>query len=375
VSRIDTVLLKVASRCNINCDYCYVFNMGDKGTTKMPKLMSQETIEAVTASLKDLAQSQRAGFAVVLHGGEPLLLPKQRLKLLLTGLREALPAECTLSIQTNGILISDDVLDVCVRTRTSLAVSIDGPQAANDRHRLDFKGRSTFDSTVAGIHRLKAHPNAADLFSGILTVIDLAVAPDTVYSFFKELGVPSMDFLFRDGNHSRYPVGKASFESVEYGQWISRLWDIYMADKTPARVNILDDHTRLILGGHSSKEGKGTKIYGVVIIDTDGSVCKNDTLKSAFDGADRFERRWSVHRDRMADVVSSDEFREYSQLQHPTSDECRKCPELAVCGGGMPLYRWREGSEFNNPSVYCRDHLFFIDHIRRRLPLLISCKA
>ena len=27
---IDTVLLKVASRCNLDCSYCYVYNMGDE---------------------------------------------------------------------------------------------------------------------------------------------------------------------------------------------------------------------------------------------------------------------------------------------------------------------------------------------------------
>jgi uncharacterized protein len=77
--------------------------------------------------------------------------------------------------------------------------------------------------------------------------------------------VPSMDFLFRDGNNSRLPVGKSSFDSLEYGGWLSRLWDLYMADPNPVRINILDDHTRLILGGRSAKEGKGTKVYGIVI--------------------------------------------------------------------------------------------------------------
>ena len=373
MSQIDTVLLKVSSRCNINCDYCYIYHLGDNGWGRMPKAMSPETIDAVICALKDLAESQGKGFAVVLHGGEPLLLGQDRLAFLLEGLRQNLTSECRLSIQTNGILLSPNFLELCVRTKTNIAVSLDGPGHIHDRHRIDHGGQGTFDRTIAGIRLLQSHPESATLFSGILTVIDPLTDPAEIYGFFKDLGVPSMDFLFRDGNHSRLPVGKASFDSLEYGEWLRRLWNLYVADPSPARISILDDHTRLILGGHSAKEGKGSRVYGIVIIDTDGTIAKNDTLKSSYDRADRFESDWSVHRDRLAEVVRTDEFGQYSLLQHPTSQICRLCPHLSVCGGGMPLYRWRDDTGYDNPSVYCLDHQLVINHIRNHLPALLSC--
>ena len=72
--RIDTVLLKVASRCNLDCSYCYVYNMGDESWRAMPKRMTPDTQERVAAQLGRLFVAQRHPFAVVLHGGEPLLL-------------------------------------------------------------------------------------------------------------------------------------------------------------------------------------------------------------------------------------------------------------------------------------------------------------
>jgi uncharacterized protein len=74
VIEIDTVLIKVASRCNINCTYCYVYNMGDKGWADMPNHISAETTQAVSKALCELTHIQTRPFAVVLHGGEPLLL-------------------------------------------------------------------------------------------------------------------------------------------------------------------------------------------------------------------------------------------------------------------------------------------------------------
>ena len=35
---IDTVLVKLASRCNLDCDYCYVYRMGDDAWRLQPKL-------------------------------------------------------------------------------------------------------------------------------------------------------------------------------------------------------------------------------------------------------------------------------------------------------------------------------------------------
>ena len=369
---IDTVLIKVVSRCNINCRYCYVYNMGDTSWAEMPKLMSAQTVLAVARALDELSREQSRRFAVVLHGGEPLLLGPEKLAFLLAQLRHVLPTEYPFSLQTNGMLISEAVLDVCSEFRTSLGISIDGPQGIHDRHRVDHAGQGTHDKVVEGIVRLRSHRNGHFLYAGLLAVIDPTSDPAEVYGYFKELGAPSVDFLYRDGNHSQMPYGKASFQSTEYGRWICRLLDVYLADPTPVRIRLLDDMIKLILGGSGTKEGLGPTDFGIVVIDTDGSVTKNDTLKSAFNGADRFEQHWSVHVHRLADIANSPEFASYHALQRPRVSCCLSCPELAVCGGGMPVNRWRGENGYENPSVYCADQLVLIRHIRDRLASLME---
>jgi uncharacterized protein len=54
---IDTVLIKAANRCNINCQYYYVYHMGDASWANMPKQMSDETIEAVAQALGALSRA------------------------------------------------------------------------------------------------------------------------------------------------------------------------------------------------------------------------------------------------------------------------------------------------------------------------------
>ena len=346
--------------------------MGDTSWVGMPNLMSSETMMTVAKSLSELASAQYRRFAVVLHGGEPLMLGHVRLGFLLTALRKALPIDYPVSLQTNGTLITEEVLDVCAKHHTSLGVSIDGPRHVHNRHRVNHKGGDTYKEVLEGLARLRNHRDAHFLYAGVLAVIDPTVDPLEVYSFFKELDPPSIDFLYRDGNHTRLPYGKASVQSTEYGLWLARFLDIYLADPAPIPIRLLDDLIKLILGGFGTKEGMGATNFGIIIIDTDGSIRKNDTLKSAFDGADCFEQRWSVHTHSLTDIINSSDFIAYYAQQRPTASVCLACQELGVCGGGTPVHRWRDDNGYDNPSVYCADQLLLIGHIRNRLATLLA---
>jgi uncharacterized protein len=329
--------------------------------------MSATTVEHVIRQLSILYEDQQHPFAIVLHGGEPLLLPRDLLEALLQGLADRLPAICSRSIQTNGTLIDDDLLALCVRTNTTLSVSIDGPADVHDTFRIAFNGLGTYARAAAGIARIQEHPQADRIFTGALCVIDPHSDARRVYEFFKSLAVPSVDFLFKDGNYSKLPFGKSSVDSTEYGRWLAAAWDCYINDPDPPRIRILDDLGRLLLGGKSVKEGCGQSMYGIAVIDTDGTVTKNDTLKSMYNGADRFEKPWSVSTARLSEIAASPEFVQYSHLQQPTSPICQECSLLSVCGGGMPLSRWHPETGLKNPSVYCADYKLVIGHINETL--------
>ena len=365
---LDTVLLKVASRCNIDCNYCYVYHLGDDRWSRLNKLMSADTMNAVAHSLGKVAKVQQRGFSVVLHGGEPLLLGYKHLSCLLENLRRELPPDFSISIQTNGMLISEEILDLCSNYKTTLAISIDGPKQIHNHDRVDKRKRGTFDQVITGIRKLEQHRDAQFLYTGLLAVVNPKSNPVEVYDFFKELNPPSVDFLYRDGNHSILPFGKSTIDSIEYGKWMTNLLEVYLSDPKPIKIRILDDMMKVILGGQSSKEGISVTDYGIIIIDTDGAITRNDTLKSAYYGADRFKHNWHIQQpDHLVELLQSPDFQEYHHLQKPTVAKCLKCSELNVCGGGMTVHRWHNGNGFDNPSVYCSDQLHLIENIRNKL--------
>jgi uncharacterized protein len=362
---IDTVLVKLASRCNLNCDYCYVYRMGDEVWRTQPKRMAAAVIDAAARELGRLEARQSRPFSVVFHGGEPLLLGREGFAHACRTMRHHLSTECGLHVQTNGVLLTSAIIDVCDEYDVGISISLDGPATVHDRHRRDHAGRASHASIMAAIDRLKAHHAGPRLFTGLLSVVDLASEPREVYAFFKSIGSPSVDFLYRDGNRDDLPVGKASLESTEYGEWMVRLLDVYLTDAEPIRIRVLDDMLKLLLGGFSRKEGVGLAEYGILVVDTDGTLTKNDTLKSV--GEDRFARQWSILRDDIESVTSSSEFRRYHEVQRPSAPECLACPDLTVCGGGMPAHRWSASGGFANPSVFCADQRYLIERMRSQI--------
>jgi uncharacterized protein len=368
--QLDTALIKTASRCNYNCSYCYVYQGKDTSWRSQPKLMSVDVIDTLIEKLIVQASEQTAGFAIVLHGGEPLLLGIKKLSLLIKRLRQKLdPERYPISVQTNGELLDKRFLDLFSSEKVSVSVSIDGDQGANDIARVDIKGNSTFSKTVEGIKALRSHTDSEFLFAGTLSVIQTSIPAKITYEFLKSLGSPNMDFLMQDGNYDRLPLGKSSFTSTEYGDWLCELFECYTSDSSPVPIRFFDDIVRLLLGGKGTKEGQGINPYGILIFETNGEIRKNDTLRSSFDGADFFTARWNVCDINISDVLSSSEFSEYAHMQIPICESCKTCEHESVCGGGMPLYRWGEIHGYNAPSIYCHDHMKIINLVKERLEL------
>ena len=69
---ISQLLVKVATRCNIDCSYCYWFR--DTAVYDKPKLMSADVLHRLLQRIEEhLAEHSLVDFPIILHGGEPLL--------------------------------------------------------------------------------------------------------------------------------------------------------------------------------------------------------------------------------------------------------------------------------------------------------------
>ena len=365
-----SVVLKVHSRCNLACDYCYVYEMADTGWRRQPPTMSAPVAAAAVGRIAAHARAHDLdSVQVSLHGGEPLLAGAAFIEDLAGRLRGALPARtrADLVVQTNGTRLDRRMLDVLARHEIRVGVSLDGDQAATDRHRRYPGGRGSYESAARACELLRS-PGYRRIYGGLLCTVSLENDPVATYDALAALGPPLIDFRLPHGTWTDPPPGRHPDESTPYADWllaVYRRWTQAPSEARPA-VRIFDAIIRLVLGGSTRAAPVGLAPSAVIVIDTDGAIKQDDALYAAYDGA----------ADTGLSVLTDDLD---AALDHPTtaatqigllalSDHCRACPVVDVCGGGYYPHRYRAPDGFRNPSVYCPDLLALIstiqDHVR-----------
>ncbi|MGI5156177.1 radical SAM protein [Microbispora sp. CA-102843] len=93
-------VLKVASRCDLACDHCYVYEHADTSWRGRPMVMSDGTAVRVADRIAEHAAEHRIQTThVVFHGGEPLLAGIERLRRFSRTLRRAVEGVCDLDLR------------------------------------------------------------------------------------------------------------------------------------------------------------------------------------------------------------------------------------------------------------------------------------
>jgi uncharacterized protein len=353
-------ILKVHSRCNLSCTYCYVYEMADQGWPSLPRRMDTAIAGMIADRIGEHARAHDLpSVDVILHGGEPLLAGTGWLTELAGTLRAQVPAQVNIGVQTNGTLLRPRMLQTLKQLGIGIGVSLDGDAEATGRHRLYPSGRNSFDDVADGL-RLLGSPGFREIYSGILCTIDVQNDPLATYEALLEFRPPAVDLLLPHANWSCPPPGAG------YADWLIAVFERwYSAPEQETQIRLFTELIQLVLGNPGAVEGLGLGPSTLIVVDTDGSIKQLDSLSSAYDGA----AETGLH-------VSTDAFD--AALGHPTtvarqigadalSAQCQQCPVLRACGGGLYPHRYRSGAGFRHPSVYCADLMRLIDHVRMRV--------
>jgi len=360
------LVLKVHSRCDLACDHCYVYEHQDQSWRNRPKVMSRETVAWTAARLAEHAKTHGlTEVRVVLHGGEPLLAGPDRLREIARTLRDGLSGVCDLDlrIHTNGVLLDEAYCRVFAEEGVLVGVSVDGYQQAHDRHRRYADGRGSYRQVVRAVELLRSEPYR-HLYAGLLCTIDLANDPVAVYEALVALDPPRIEFLLPHATWDHPPYRPADGDTA-YADWLLAIFRRWRADGRPVPIRLFDSVISTTLGGASLTEAIGLEPSDLVVVETDGTYEQADSLKTAFDGAP-VTGLDVVHHD--LDVVA----------RHPgigarqrgvagLCATCRACPVVTSCGGGLYAHRYRSGSGFDNPSVFCADLKQLITEVRQAM--------
>jgi uncharacterized protein len=356
-------IVKIHSRCDLACDYCYMYEMADQSWRDRPRRMSLEIAEQTAARIGEHARAHALPeIVLVLHGGEPLLAGHELIWRLTTATRkEAGPdVRVAVHVQTNGVGLTHSYLRLFAELGIRVGVSLDGDAGEHDRHRRFASGRGSHAAVTSGLARLRSD-EFRHLFSGLLCTIDLCNDPVGTYEALISCDPPRIDFLLPHGTWDTPPPERRPDSGrVPYADWLICVFDRWYREPV-TDIRLFSDIMRILLGRASLDEAVGLAPARMAVVETDGWIEQADNLKVAYHGA----AETGLH-------VGTDPFDAALRLPGVVARQlgvrglaatCRHCAIHQVCGGGMYAHRYRSGSGFANPSVYCPDLIRLITHI------------
>lgn len=352
-------VVKVASRCNLNCDYCYVYNHADQSWKNRPKTLSLEHQELFADRLREyILEKKLEKILVIFHGGEPLLFGADNLVEFARKIRSKVPCKVEVGIQTNGVLLKEDHLKKFDEENISVSFSIDGPREMHDQHRLDLKKRPTFDKVYQSLLLLKKYPK---IFSGCISVIDPNFDPRKLFKFFDDNEIKEISILLPDANYEAPPKGRDANPNL-YKDWLIRAFDCWFDEFSHIKCKYFDWLLRAIMGHVSETDSFGLGDISLLVLETDGTYHNHDVLKITEDSTT--ELGLCLENNRIIEVETNEKivFHRRLLVKEGLSSKCQSCKHVEACGAGFIGHRYsKEG--YKNPSIYCDEIYSLIDHI------------
>jgi|ERR1041385_981396 len=360
------VVYKIASNCNLDCSYCYVYNKGDDSWRRRPAIMSDDVFDgAVESTRRQCLWSGQTAVNVTFHGGEPTLVGAERFdrwcKRVADGLKDIVRVK--LCLQTNATLLDDKWAEVLSRHNVEVGVSVDGTPEMHDKFRVDHRGRGSYDQVVRGIEALKR----AGIPLEVLSVIPFGADGIEIHRHFIDLGAKSINYLLPDYTHDTIGPIHEQFGETPCADFLIPIFDEWWFKETmDVKISLFLTMARVILGGASKQDILGNHPLRFVFVETDGAIEALDVLRICQPGITG--TGLNVLRDdfrQIADVSPLHRGTIFTGMPLPAG--CQSCVERDTCGGGYLPHRFSRSRGFDNPSVWCADLLRLFAHIRQRL--------
>jgi uncharacterized protein len=314
-------VLKLSKLCNLRCTYCYEYaELANK--ERMP-------LESVEYLFKSIAQyaARRPAMPVnlILHGGEPLLLPREYLRAV-GALRDRVligaGVPTRTSVQSNLFSLPEATLDLLGELDLELGVSLDvfGDQ------RVDINGRNSQDKVLRNLQRVMDRRIPVGGIS-VLHALNASKIEKT-YRFFNTLDI-DLRFLpsFASGDaEARMQPLLLSHPQIVAG--LKRIVMLQFAEPTSIDVypikDYMDSAVRYLTGGEIDPYDPADQEWAL-IVNTNG-----DTYSHG-DAYTPTGYMGNVFRQTLDEIFAGPQYAAVTAARTERARVCSQCPYVRHC--------------------------------------------
>ena len=356
---IKAVCLNIIHACNLRCKYCFAeegeYN-GHKG--KMSLETAKKAIDYVVKR-----SGPRKNIEIDLFGGEPTMM-MDTIKEIIAYAREneaKWNKRIRFTMTTNATLLTDDMMDYMDKELENIILSIDGRKEVNDKVRIRFDGKGSYDQILPNIKKMvaKRDKTKAHTVRGTFTRENLDFYEDVkmmVDEGFREISIEPV--VLEDG----HPLALRKEDLPKIFESYDKLYDELVQKKAEGKeFNFY--HFKVDLNGgpcvYKRISGCGAG-FEYVAITPQGEVypCHQFVGKEEYKLGSIYDDSYN------ADLGMS-----FKKAHIYNKPKCRNCWARFYCSGGCQANNIAFNNDINNPyDIGCQMQ-------KKRIECAIALKA
>jgi len=356
-----TFIIKTSFDCNLACSYCY------EGDRTKGQRMTLETVDNLIEKAGEYALSQDCIISFIWHGGEPLLMGKEFYEHVVEKQKELGSSFHYRNLmQSNGVLLDDEIADFIKKNDFKVGISIDGPRVIHDAQRSLRNGQPSFDQAYAALVKL----DDRGIQGGVLSVFTRNTLDhlDEFYDFFydRHLSVCINTLIF--SGYAADPITEKLHVSLEeFGKAMCHLWDRWVNEKEDHfDIEPLSDIVESLVTGHNRSCRFSGRCHEYFEVYPTGGIklCGDLRPDSPFLG--------NINMDDMRSMMNSPAREAYRLIKAAVKETCSDCRHFNICHGGCTKSAYLQRKNLSDADYYCEAFKMIFDHVKadtqNRLP-------
>ncbi|MBU2643809.1 anaerobic sulfatase maturase [bacterium] len=356
-----SLLIKPASAdCNLRCAYCFYTEKAELYPGSAVHRMSDPVLEKLISSYMGTDQPQ---YAFAWQGGEPALMGVDFYRRV-TELQSRYGfagASVANHLQTNAVLMTDELAEHLAGYNFLVGVSLDGPAEIHDHFRTFQNGEGSHAQVMRGLGVLRRH----NVETNILTLVTSVNAGKgrEVYDYLVGQGIfyhqyiPCVEF---DGRSRLMPY---ALSPEAWGEFLCTIFDHWIADTSrQVSVRYFDALLQYLVTGERiiCHMTRNCNLY--FMVEHNGDVYPCDFF------AQRDLLLGNVCNDSWPKLLDSRRYKKFGIDKSNWHTDCDRCPYLQLCAGDCLKHRLNHGTQTpQQKSWLCAGYKMFFSHALQRL--------